>query len=47
MSKTRLNKSFEQRVRLVWFALEFGMILAANKVRVIAQLDQLGQGTVR
>jgi len=34
-----LNKSFEEGVRFVWFALEFGMVLAADEIRVIAQLD--------
>jgi hypothetical protein len=42
-----LNKSFEERVRFVWFALEFGMILAANKIRVIAELDQFSEGAIR
>jgi hypothetical protein len=42
-----LNKSFEERVRFVWLALEFGMILTANKIRVIAQLDQFGEGAIR
>jgi len=46
MDKTRLNESFEERVRLIWFALEFGMILAAEKVRVVAQLDQFREGAV-
>jgi hypothetical protein len=41
-----LNKSFEERVRFVWLALEFGVILAANKIRVIAQLDQFGEGAI-
>jgi hypothetical protein len=42
-----LNKSFEERVRFVWFALKLGVILAADKVRVIAQLDQFGERAVR
>jgi len=42
-----MNKSFKERVRFVWLALEFGVILAANKIRVIAQLDQFGEGAIR
>jgi hypothetical protein len=42
-----LNEAFEERVRLVRFALEFRMVLAGEEIRVIAQLDQLGQRTVR
>src|SRR5205807_4215465 len=41
-----LNKSFEERVRFVWFALEFGMILAADEIRVIAQLNQFGERAI-
>ena len=37
--EARLNKSFKQRMRLVRFALEFGVILAADKVGMIAKLD--------
>ena len=45
--KAGFDEALEKRVRLVRFALEFGMILAREKIRVIAQLDQLGQGAVR
>jgi hypothetical protein len=41
-----LNKSFEERVRFVWLALECGMVLAADEIRVIAQLDQFGEGAI-
>jgi len=41
-----LNKSFEERVRFVWFALELGVILAANKIGLIAQLDQFCERAV-
>jgi hypothetical protein len=34
-------------MRFVRFALEFGVILAANKIRVIAQLNQFGERAVR
>jgi hypothetical protein len=44
--KSGCNKSFEERMRLVWFALKFGVILAANKVGVITQLDQFGERAV-
>jgi hypothetical protein len=37
--QTFLNKSFEERMRLVWFALKFGVILAADEIRMIAELD--------
>jgi len=42
-----VNESFEERVRFVWFALKFRVILAAEKIRVIAQLDQLSERAVR
>jgi len=35
----RLNKAFEERMRLIRFALKLGMILAGQKVGMIAQLD--------
>jgi len=41
-----LNKYFEERVRFVRLALEFGVILTANKIRVIAQLDQFGERAI-
>src|SRR5206468_4754759 len=41
-----LNKYFEERVRFVWFALEFGMVLAADEIRVIAQLNQFGERAI-
>ena len=43
----RFDEPFEKRVGLVRLALEFRMILAGEKVGVIAQLDELGEGTVR
>jgi hypothetical protein len=45
--QTCLDESFEQRVRLVRFALKFGMILAADKIRMIAQLDQFSERVIR
>jgi hypothetical protein len=39
MGETRLNESFEEGMGLVWFALEFGVILATDKVRMITQFD--------
>jgi len=33
-------------MRLVWFAFEFRVILAANKIRMIAQLDQFRQRAI-
>ena len=37
--KTGLDEAFEERVWIVGPALEFGVILAGEEVRVIAQLD--------
>ena len=34
-----LNEPFEERVRLIRFALKLGMILAGQEVGMIAQLD--------
>ena len=34
-----LNKAFEEWMRFVRFALEFRVILAADKIRVITKLD--------
>jgi len=42
----RLNKAFEERVRLIRFALKLGMILAGQEVGMIAQLDQFGERTI-
>jgi hypothetical protein len=33
-------------VRFVWFALEFGMVLAADEIRMIAQLNQFGERAI-
>jgi hypothetical protein len=41
-----LNESFEERVRFVWFALEFGMVLTADEIRVIAQLNQFSERAI-
>jgi len=41
-----VDKSFEKRMRLVRFALKFGVILTTNKVGVIAQLDQFSECAV-
>ena len=37
--EARLNKSFEERVGLVRLALKFGVILAADKIRMIAKFN--------
>ena len=34
-----LDEAFEERMRFVRFALELGVILAADEVRMIAQFD--------
>jgi hypothetical protein len=47
MIETRLNESFEERMRFVRLALEFGMILATNKIGMITKLDQLCKRSVR
>jgi hypothetical protein len=47
MTKTSSNESLEQRMRLIWFALKFGVILAAQEVRVVAKLDQFGEVAIR
>jgi hypothetical protein len=44
--QTRLNESFEQRMGFVWFALKLGVILAANKIRMIAKFDQFRERAV-
>ena len=36
MRQSGCNESFEERMRLVGFALKFGVILATNKVGMIA-----------
>jgi hypothetical protein len=41
-----VNKGFEKRVRLVWFALKFRVILAADEIGVIAKLDQFRECAV-
>src|SRR6478672_2865618 len=46
MRQCRLDKPFEQRVRLVRFALKFGVILASQKIGVISQLNQLGERAI-
>jgi hypothetical protein len=46
MRQCSLDKPFEQRVRLIWFALKFGVILASQKIGVISQLDQLGERAI-
>jgi hypothetical protein len=45
--KTRLDESFEQRMGLIWFALKLGVILAADKIRMAAKLDQFSEGAIR
>jgi hypothetical protein len=42
-----MNESFEKRMRFVRLALEFRVILAANKIGMVTKLDQLGQCSVR
>src|SRR5260370_1319751 len=42
-----LNKSFKQWMRLIWFALELRVILATDKIRMIAQLDQFSERAIR
>ena len=37
------DKALEQRVRLVWLALELGMKLAGHVERVVLQLDHFNQ----
>ena len=39
MRQAGLNESLKKRMRPVRFALEFGVILAGEKIRVIAQLN--------
>src|SRR5438270_14066043 len=45
--ETSFNESFEQRMRLVRLALKLGVILAADKIWMIAKLDQFGERSVR
>jgi hypothetical protein len=45
--ETCLNESFEQQVGFVWSALKFWVILAADKIRMIAKLDQFSEGAIR
>ena len=39
MRQAGLNEGLEKRVRLVRLALKFGVVLAGEEIRVIAQLD--------
>src|SRR2546425_3912177 len=41
------NEPFKKRVRLMWFAVKFGMELAANEERVFSQFDDFHQLAVR
>src|SRR5581483_7733870 len=45
--ETRMDKTFKKRMRFVRFALEFRVILATHEIGMIAELDQLGQRSVR
>src|SRR5437762_1823999 len=45
--KTGLNETFEERVRLVRFALKFRVILAADEIRMIPKLNQFRQRAIR
>ena len=45
--QARLNEAFEERMRLVRLALKFRVILAADEIRMITELDELGQCPVR
>src|SRR6266550_3310088 len=45
--KTGLNETFEERVRLVRFALKFRVILAADEIRMIPKLNQFRQRGIR
>ena len=47
MRQAGFDEAFEKRVRLVWLALKFRVILAGEKIGVIAQLDQLRERAVR
>jgi len=42
-----LNETFEERVRLVRFALKFRVILAADEIRMIPKLNQFRQRAIR
>src|SRR6267154_6859437 len=46
MCQCSLDKPFEQRVRPIWFALKFGVILASQKIGMISQLNQLGERAI-
>src|SRR5438067_10533749 len=46
MRETRLDETFEKRMRLVRLALKLGVILAGEKVRMVAQLNQLRERSV-
>src|SRR5437764_14431310 len=47
VGKRGLDKAPEQRMRFVWLALKFGMVLAGDEVRVIAQFDNFRERTIR
>src|ERR1043166_3963935 len=46
VSERGLNESLGKRMRLVWLTLTFRVILAADKIRLIPKLDQLGERSV-
>jgi hypothetical protein len=41
------DKAFEKRMRFIGLALKFRVILAREKIGVIAQFDQFGEGAIR
>src|SRR5438552_17059231 len=45
--KTGLNETYEERVRLVRFALKFRVISAADEIRMIPKLNQFRQRAIR
>src|SRR5437588_8380916 len=47
MGMSRGNEAFEEGMRLMRFAVEFGMELAGDKERVLGQFDNLDQLAVR
>jgi hypothetical protein len=47
MLERRLDESGEQRVRVHWARLEFGVKLTAKEPRMVRKLYHLNQGTVR
>ena len=46
MRQAGLDEALEERMRLVRLALKFGVILAGEKVRMIAQLDQFSERAI-